>query len=44
MTVRGVYEPEAQFFVDNRQEDGKPGVHVVTPLKIEGSETRILVN
>ena len=44
VTVRGVYEPEAQFFVDNRQEDGKPGVHVVTPLKIEGSETRILVN
>ena len=31
VTVRGTYEPEHQFFVDNRQEDGKPGVHVVTP-------------
>ena len=44
VTVRGQYEPQHQFFVDNRQENGKPGVHVVTPLKIEGGETRILVN
>ena len=44
VTVRGVYEPQFQFFVDNRQEDGQPGVHVVTPLKIVGSDTRILVN
>ena len=44
VTVRGVYEPKSQFFVDNRQEDGQPGVHVVTPLKIAGSETRILIN
>ena len=44
VTVKGQYEPQHQFFVDNRQENGKPGVHVVTPLKIEGGETRILVN
>ena len=44
VTVRGQYEPEHQFFVDNRQENGKPGVHVVTPFKISGGETRILVN
>lgn len=44
VTVRGTYEPEHQFFVDNRQEDGKPGVHVVTPLRIEGSTVRVLVN
>lgn len=44
ISVRGHYEPALQFMVDNRQEDGRPGVHVVTPLKIEGSETRILVN
>jgi surfeit locus 1 family protein len=44
VTVRGVYEPQYQFFVDNRQEDGKPGVHLVTPLKIAGTETRILIN
>ena len=44
ITVRGHYEPAQQIFIDNRQEEGRPGVHVVTPLKIEGSQTRILVN
>ncbi len=44
VSVRGRFEPQDQFFVDNRQEDGKPGVHVVTPLRIEGSATRVLVN
>ncbi len=44
ITVRGHYEPAQQIFIDNRQEEGRAGVHVVTPLKIEGSETRILVN
>ena len=44
VTVRGSYEPAHQFFVDNRQEGGKPGVHVVTPLRIEGSVVRVLVN
>lgn len=43
-TVVGTYEPQHQIFLDNRQENGQPGVHVITPLKIEGSETRILVN
>lgn len=44
ITVAGVYEPERQFFLDNRQENGQPGVHVITPLRIEGSDVRILVN
>jgi len=44
ITVRGHYEPAQQIFIDNRQEEGRAGVHVVTPLKIEGSQTRILVN
>ena len=44
ITVTGVYEPERQFFLDNRQENNQPGVHVITPLRIEGSQTRILVN
>jgi len=42
--VIGVYEPQWQFFLDNRQENDVPGVHVITPLKISGSDTRILVN
>lgn len=44
IAVRGFYEPQRQFFVDNRQLDGRPGLHVITPLRIEGSQVRILVN
>ena len=44
VTVRGVFEPEHQILIDNRQENGKPGVHVVTPMRIEGGNTRVLVN
>jgi len=43
-TVVGFYEPQHQIFLDNRQENDQPGVHVITPLKIEGSETRVLIN
>lgn len=42
--VRGVYDAAHQFFLDNRQEAGLPGVHVITPLRIEGSQTYVLVN
>lgn len=44
ITVTGYYEPQGQIFLDNRQEGDLPGVHVITPLKIDGSDTRILVN
>lgn len=43
-TVRGRYDAELQFFLDNRQENGVPGVHVITPLRIEDSEVRVLVD
>lgn len=43
-TVVGTYDAQHQIFLDNRQENDQPGVHVITPLKIEGSDTRILVN
>lgn len=42
--VRGVYEPAHQFLLDNRVLHGQPGYHVITPLKIEGGELRVLVN
>lgn len=44
VVVRGTFEAAGQFYVDNRQEAGQPGVHVVTPLRIAGSNTRVLVN
>lgn len=44
VTVRGKYEPEYQILIDNRVHQGAAGYHVVTPLKIEGGSTRVLVN
>jgi surfeit locus 1 family protein len=44
ISVVGRYLPEQQFFLDNRQENGQAGVHVITPLQIEGTQTLILVN
>lgn len=44
VVVRGEYEAPRQFYIDNQVENGRPGVHVITPLKIEGGNTRILVN
>ncbi|MDE2456895.1 MAG: SURF1 family protein [Burkholderiales bacterium] len=43
-TVRGRYLAERQFFVDNRQHDGIPGVEVLTPLRIEGGATLLLID
>lgn len=44
VTARGRYETPHQFFVDNRVHQARAGFHVVTPLKIEDSEVRVLVN
>lgn len=44
LVVAGTFDAQQQIFLDNRQENGEPGVHVITPLHIEGSDTRILVN
>jgi len=44
VTVTGQYEPEGQFFLDNRQLDGQPGLNVLTPLRIKGSATRVVIN
>ena len=42
--VRGHYDAAQQFFLDNQQHQGRPGVHVITPLQIEGTQVRVLVN
>jgi surfeit locus 1 family protein len=42
--VAGAFEPEGQFFVENRRYGQRTGFHVITPLRIGGSEVRVLVN
>ncbi len=44
VVVHGTFEPQGQFFLDNQQHQGRPGLHVITPLQIEGTPTRVLVN
>ena len=44
VVVRGRFEAGRQFLVDNRIHREQAGYHVVTPLRIEGSEMRVLVN
>ena len=44
VSVRGHYEPQHQILIDNRVHQQHAGYHVVTPLRIDGSEMRVLVN
>lgn len=40
----GVFDVEYQLLWDNRIHHGAAGYHVITPLRIAGSATRVLVN
>lgn len=44
VSVRGHYESAHQVLVDNRVHQGRAGYHVVTPLRIENSDVRVLIN
>ena len=44
VVVRGYFDGAQQFFLDNQQHQGRPGLHVITPLQIEGTPVRVLVN
>lgn len=44
VSVRGHFETDRQFLVDNRIHREQAGYHVLTPLVIEGSDMRVLVN
>lgn len=44
VTVSGVYVPQYQFLLDNQVENNRVGFHVITPLKVAGSEQHVLVN
>ncbi len=43
VTVRGVYDPAGQVVLRGRVNGGRPGVHVVTPLVLDGGAA-VLVN
>jgi surfeit locus 1 family protein len=44
VVARGHYETDHQILIDNRVHQGRVGYHVITPLRLENSEVRLLVN
>jgi len=44
LIARGTYEAEHQIFLDNQVYRGQAGYHVLTPLRLAGSDTRVLVD
>jgi surfeit locus 1 family protein len=44
LQLRGRFDERRQFLLSGRAHDGAPGVHVVTPLRLEGGDTAVLVD
>ncbi|CAI8835302.1 SURF1 family protein [Methylocaldum szegediense] len=44
VVVSGEYDVDHQFLLDNQVYQQNPGYHVLTPLRIKGSDTAVLVN
>lgn len=44
LEVEGVFDPAHEILLDNRVLNGVAGYHVLTPLKVGGGDTAILVN
>ncbi len=42
--ARGEYEPQYQVLIDNAIRDGRAGYRVVTPFRLTGTHTRVLVD
>ena len=42
--ARGYYDNDYSVLIDNRVHQGVPGYHAVTALRIDGGDTRVLVN
>ncbi len=44
LSVSGHFVPAGQLLITNRKHLGKPGFHVITPLRLLGSDRHLLVN
>lgn len=44
VTASGRYIPKYQIFLDNKVHRGRAGYHVLTPLRIRGTDTLLLIN
>jgi len=44
IVVKGHFEPDQQILLDNQIHERRAGVHVLTPLRMRDSETRVLID
>jgi len=44
LRARGTFEAEGQILIANRRRGNRIGFYVITPLRIRGSDSRVLVN
>ncbi|MCB2261446.1 MAG: SURF1 family protein [Candidatus Thiosymbion ectosymbiont of Robbea hypermnestra] len=44
LQARGTFEAAGQILIENRRQGNRIGFHVITPLRILGSDSRVLVN
>ncbi len=44
VVAKGHYEPDRQILIDNRVHQGQVGYDVITPLRLQDSDVRLLVN
>lgn len=44
VVLRGMYEARYQILLDNQVENSEPGYHVLTPMRLENTETLVLVD
>lgn len=42
--ARGTFDADGQILIENRRYNNRTGFHVITPLRIAGSDMRVLVN
>lgn len=43
-SVRGTYDYAHELVLSGRSREGSPGVYIITPVRVEGSDTAVLVN
>ncbi|MDO8502657.1 MAG: SURF1 family protein [Gemmatimonadaceae bacterium] len=44
VTISGTYDFDHEIVITNRSRDGSPGVNIITPVRLPGSDSAVLVN
>lgn len=44
LSAKGEFDSQGQILIENRRQGNRTGFHVITPLHIDGTDVRVLVN